>query len=68
MKCPYLMTLIVSLCRIEGRAYTPSVLELHDFCRSEGYARCPLYKKMGDASRKAEKKDETQPESSSREV
>ena len=66
MKCPYLMTLIFSLCRIEGRFYAPSLLELHEYCRTENHARCPLFEKKGQYSAQASTHEKA-PESAERE-
>ena len=62
MKCPYLMTLIFSLCRSEGRFYAPSLMEIHDYCKSQDYEKCPLYKKKGHRAAAADIKNEERPE------
>lgn len=50
MKCPYLEKWVIAACRaasITGIAgekpYTPSLFQLHEYCKSKEHRRCPLY-------------------------
>ncbi len=45
MKCPHLNHWIVATCKIDGRIYVPSVFQLHEYCRTRGYKKCPFFVK-----------------------
>ena len=53
MKCKYLdlfrlprLDWSITSCLANDRPYTPSISELHEYCESKNYSKCPVLLKM----------------------
>lgn len=42
MKCPHLEKWVVSVCKAKENLYVPSNFQLHEYCRTQSYRKCPF--------------------------
>ena len=56
MKCPHYMKILISLCRVDGKIYTPNYLEQQEYCKNGEYAACPLFRRR-EKENAGERKD-----------
>ncbi len=48
MKCPYLIKWLTFACKANDKIYFPSYFQLQEYCKCEGYKKCPFHLKIHD--------------------
>jgi hypothetical protein len=46
MKCPYLVESPVLACKAGEKPYSPSLFQLHEYCKNKNYKKCPFLLKL----------------------
>jgi hypothetical protein len=46
MKCPKLKQWYVLTCYASNEPYIPSLFQLHEYCKSKDYKKCPFFLKL----------------------